>query len=426
MGGTCVNVGCVPKKVMYNTAMISEMLHFAPEYGFELPGEWRFNWATIKRKRDAYIERLNGIYQRNLDGSGVRVFHGRARFTGANELEVQHDGATAPSIVRGTHVLIATGGHPDVPRTPGAELGITSDGFFELEELPARSLVVGAGYIAVELAGILHTLGSKVSLAIRHSEFLRTFDHSVRGMLMNEMQRSGVEILKNTNIKSCERHSDDGRRIVVHLESGEQIGPFDCVVWAIGRSPNTATLELERGLVERDSHGYITVDKYQKTSHDKTYAVGDVCGRWQLTPVAIAAGRRLSDRLFGGERFADSHLEYSDIPTVVFSHPPIGTVGLTEEEAIGKYGADAIKVYSSTFINMFYSPLPQDQKASTLMKLVCHGPEERVIGLHTIGMGSDEILQGFAVAVKMRATKADFDNTVAIHPTAAEELVTMR
>jgi glutathione reductase (NADPH) len=416
MGGTCVNVGCVPKKVMYNAAFIAESLHHARNYGFSDIGDWKFDWNTLKAKRDAYIERLNGIYERNLDGSGVTVFRGRARFTARNELTVEGTN----DVVRGSHVLIATGGQPQRPQHAGSELGITSDGFFELEHLPQRTCVVGAGYIAVELAGILHALGSSVTLVIRHSEFLRTFDHTLRQTLMDEMRRVGVNIVTNTSIASCQRV--DSGALELTANGGGNVGQFDEVIWAIGRSPNT-DLSLDVANVELDSHGFIKVDKFQATSNPNTYSVGDVCGKWLLTPVAIAAGRRLADRLFDNK--PDSYLDYSNIATVIFSHPPIGTVGMTEEEARAEYN-DAVKVYSSSFINMFYSPLPQDQKAKTVMKLVCVGPEERIVGLHSIGMGSDEILQGFAVAVRMGATKADFDKTVAIHPTAAEELVTMR
>jgi len=412
LGGTCVNVGCVPKKVMYNTAAISEALHDARDYGFVIPSGIEFNWKHIKEARDAYVKRLNGIYAKNLDSSGVTTFHGHARFVGPNQVEV--DGKR----IEAKHVLIATGGRPKVPKIPGAEFGITSDGFFELEQQPKRVAVVGAGYIAVELAGIFNALGSKTSLFIRHAQFLRTFDPMIREFLADEMKKSGIDIIENVEIAKVEKK--DGALTLTTKTDTTHDG-FECVLWAVGREPNT-DLNLDAANVKLSEEGYIEVDEYQNTTAPNTYSLGDVCGKYQLTPVAIAAGRRLAERLFNNQH--NLKLDYENIPSVIFSHPTVGAVGLTEEEAIKKYGKDKLKIYTSKFTNMYHAVT--ERKVGTNMKMITILPDEKVVGLHLVGIGSDEMLQGFAVAIKMGATKAHFDDTVAIHPTAAEEIVTMR
>jgi len=412
LGGTCVNVGCVPKKVMYNTAAISEALHDARDYGFVIPSGIEFNWKHIKEARDAYVKRLNGIYAKNLDSSSVTTFHGHARFVGPNQVEV--DGKR----IEAKHVLIATGGRPKVPKIPGAEFGITSDGFFELEQQPKRVAVVGAGYIAVELAGIFNALGSKTSLFIRHSQFLRTFDPMIREFLADEMKKSGIDIIDSVEIAKVEKK--DGALTLTTKTDTTHDG-FECVLWAVGREPNT-DLNLDAANVKLSEEGYIEVDEYQNTTAPNTYSLGDVCGKYQLTPVAIAAGRRLAERVFNNKH--NLKLEYENIPSVIFSHPTVGAVGLTEEEAIKKYGKDKLKIYTSKFTNMYHAVT--ERKVGTNMKMITILPDEKVVGLHLVGIGSDEMLQGFAVAIKMGATKAHFDDTVAIHPTAAEEIVTMR
>ncbi|KAM6221458.1 glutathione reductase, mitochondrial isoform 2-T2 [Rhynchocyon petersi] len=396
LGGTCVNVGCVPKKVMWNTAVHSEFIHDQVDYGFQ-SCESKFNWSVIKEKRDAYVSRLNTIYQNNLTKSNIDIIHGYAAFTSDPKPTVEVSGKkyTAP------HILIATGGVPSVPQEsqiPGASLGITSDGFFQLEELPRRSVIVGAGYIAVEIAGILSALGSKTSLLIRHDKVKEVKKTS-----------SGLELSMIT--------SAPGRKPTVTT-----IPDVDCLLWAIGRDPNSRGLNLSTLGIQTDDRGHIIVDDFQNTSVKGIYAVGDVCGKALLTPVAIAAGRKLAHRLF--ECKQDSKLDYDNIPTVVFSHPPIGTVGLTEDEAINKYGKENVKTYSTTFTPMYHAVTKR--KTKCVMKMVCANKEEKVVGIHMQGIGCDEMLQGFAVAVKMGATKADFDNTVAIHPTSSEELVTLR
>ncbi|XP_006035966.1 glutathione reductase, mitochondrial, partial [Alligator sinensis] len=426
LGGTCVNVGCVPKKVMWNTAVHFEFIHDHADYGYEMP-DVKFNWRIIKEKRDAYVSRLNEIYQNNLNKGHIETIRGYGTFTSDPEPTVEVGGKkyTAP------HILIATGGRPAVPREseiPGASLGITSDGFFDLEELPRRSVIVGAGYIAVEIAGILSTLGSESSLLIRHDKVLRTFDSMISSNCTQELENVGINIWKNSLVKSVTK-SPSGLLEVKVMSSvpGQKptfgmIKDVDCLLWAIGRDPNTEKLCLDEMGVQIDARGHIIVDEFQNTSRKGIYALGDVCGKALLTPVAIAAGRKLAHRLFEGKK--DSKLDYSNIPTVVFSHPPIGTVGLTEEEAISMYGTGNVKIYTTSFIPMYHAVTKR--KTKCVMKLVCADREEKVVGLHMQGLGCDEMLQGFAVAIKMGATKADFDNTIAIHPTSAEELVTLR
>ncbi|XP_028568769.2 glutathione reductase, mitochondrial isoform X2 [Podarcis muralis] len=426
LGGTCVNVGCVPKKVMWNTAVHSEFIHDHADYGFEV-SDVKFNWRVIKEKRDAYVKRLNDIYQSNLNKSNVETIRGDASFTpdGKGTIEVDGKKYTAP------HILIATGGQPSVPsesEVPGASLGITSDGFFDLEELPKRSVVVGAGYIAVEIAGILSALGSKTSLLIRYGEVLRNFDSMISSNCTQELEHGGVEVWKHSQVKSVRKSPSGLLSVTVTSSPPSQKPTFktiedvDCLLWAIGRKPNTEGLNLDQQNIKVDSMGHIIVDEFQNTSRKGIYAVGDVCGKALLTPVAIAAGRKLAHRIF--ERKEDSKLDYTNIPTVVFSHPPIGTVGLTEAEARTTYGSDNVKTYTTSFIPMYHAVTKRKMKC--VMKLVCATKQEKVVGLHMQGLGCDEMLQGFAVAVKMGATKADFDQTVAIHPTSSEELVTLR
>lgn len=415
LGGTCVNVGCVPKKVMWNAASIAEALEDAGDYGFEIGTAAEVgghDWPALKKKRDAYVARLNGIYARNLAAKGVAHIQGRAKFIDAHTVEVEGARLTA------AHVVIATGGYPDVPRVPGAELGITSDGFFELETRPQRVAVVGSGYVACELASAFQALGSEAELFIRKDHLLTHFDVMLGKSLMREMLAGGLAIHTGVVPGALREHS--ARKTLVAAD-GREFPGYDCVLWAIGRSADVAGLELRAAGVALDARGFVATDAFQNTNVEGVYAVGDVTGRPALTPVAIAAGRRLSDRLFGGKR--DRHLSYEMIPTVVFTHPPIGTVGLSESEARARYG-EAVKVYVADFTAMYHAVTAR--KPRTDMKLVCVGQEERIVGCHIIGGGADEMLQGFAVAIRMGATKRDFDDTVAIHPTSAEELVTMR
>lgn len=409
LGGTCVNVGCVPKKVMWNAAGLVESLEDAHGYGVDVAG-WHLDWPALVSRREAYIQRLNGIYGRNLDKDGVTLFRSDARLIGPGTVEADGTRYTA------RHILLAAGGQPNRPDIPGAELGIDSDGFFALEQQPERVAIAGSGYIAVELASMLHRLGTEVTLVLRKRHVLRHFDRMLGETLLEHMESEGIRILFETQAVQLDRHD---RGVRAHFDQAEA-DTFDQFIWAVGRSPNTAHLGLEAVGVSLDSGGHVAVDNYQNASAENVYAVGDVTGQMELTPVAIAAGRRLSDRLFGGAR--DRHLVYENIPSVVFTHPPIGTVGLSEKQAREAFG-DAVRVYDSHYVDLYYGVL--DQKSASAMKLVTVGEEERIVGAHIIGRGADEMLQGFAVAVRMGARKGDFDDTVAIHPTGAEEMVTM-
>jgi len=412
IGGTCVNVGCVPKKAMWYAGQIADAINYAPDYGFNAPLQ-SFDWSTLVKNREAYIERIHAAYQRGFDSNEVTVIKGFAKFVNKNTIEVDGVQYTAD------HINIATGGRPSIPNIPGAELGIDSDGFFAMTEQPRSVAVIGAGYIAVELAGVLHALGSESHLLVRKEKPLRGFDDMLSDTLVEQMAKHGPK-LHTLSVPTQIEETNEG--LVVHLENGNTVGPVEKVIWAIGREPATDNLNLEATGIELDERGYIPTDKYQNTNVDGIYAVGDNTGRVQLTPVAVAAGRRLCERLFNNKPY--EHLDYENVATVVFSHPVIGTVGLSEAEAIAEYGEDQVKVYKSQFTAL-YQAITEDHRDPTRMKLVCVGKEEKIVGIHSIGFGSDELLQGFAVAMKMGATKADFDNTVAIHPTSAEEFVTM-
>lgn len=409
LGGTCVNVGCVPKKVMWNASSLLESVHDSDDYGFETTLK-NIDWLKLKTKRDSYIKRLNGIYGNNLDNSKVDTIIGKAQFYDKNIIKV--DGEFYES----KKILIATGGHPTRPNIPGQEYGIDSDGFFELEKLPKKVAVVGAGYIALELSQIFRSFGSDVTLCIRYQSVLRSFDDSIGEHVMEEMTNSGIKI--ETNFKSSEVKKD-GELLDLYGEDGKTLKGFDCLLWAIGRSPNTHDLGIENIGIETDKKGHIKVNEWQETNAKDIYSLGDVTGKHELTPVAIAAGRKLSDRLFGGKK--DSKLDYTNIPSVIFTHPPSGSVGLSEQQAKQKYGEDSIKVYKTVFTNMYHSMT--ERKTKTSVKMICHGKEEKVVGLHLVGIGADEMLQGFSVAIKMGATKKDFNDTVAIHPTSSEEVV---
>ena len=413
VGGTCVNVGCVPKKVMWYGAQIAETLHrYAGEYGFDVTIN-KFDFATLKANRQAYIDRIHGSYERGFDSNGVERVYEYARFVDPHTVEVAGERYTAP------HILIATGGHALYPNIPGSEYGITSDGFFELDEVPKRTAVIGAGYIAIEVAGVLNALGSDTHLFVRKDRPLRTFDKDIVDVLVDQMAKSGPTLHTHANATEVVKNADDS--LTISFDNGETI-TVDCLIWAIGRAANTSGFGLEKTGVKLTEKGAIYSDEFENTSVPGIYALGDVTGKLDLTPVAVKAGRQLSERLFNNK--ADAKLDYTDVATVVFSHPVIGSVGLTEEKAIAKYGAENIKVYKSSFTPM-YTALGDNRQPST-MKLVTLGEDEKIIGLHGIGYGVDEMIQGFSVAIKMGATKADFDNTVAIHPTGSEEFVTMR
>ena len=409
LGGTCVNEGCVPKKVMWNAAGIAEAFRDAEGYGFQGAAP-ELDWGRLSADRRAYIERLNGIHQRNLEVAEVAWIQGRGRLTGPGKVAV--DGETYST----DHLLIATGGQPRWPDIPGAEQGITSDGFFELDRQPRRVAVVGSGYIAVELAGLLNSLGSEVTLLLRREHLLGGFDPLLRETLMDEMSAAGVNFLTCIHMAAVE---EAGEGKVLVSQDGQRTGPFDEVLWAIGRGANTAGLGLEEAGVETAPDGTVPVDEWQDTNVPGVHALGDVTGRTPLTPVAIAAGRKLADRLFGGK--PEARMDYADIPSVVFSHPPIGTVGLTEEEAEERYGQGGYRCYTTTFKDMYYALL--EHKVATAMKVIAVGPQEKLAGIHVIGRGADEMIQGFAALLKAGGTMEDLRSTVAIHPTASEEMV---
>ncbi|CAK4034527.1 probable glutathione reductase [Lecanosticta acicola] len=425
LGGTCVNVGCVPKKITWSAAAIAETIHEAKAYGFSVQETAPFDWPTFSHKRAKYVERLNGIYEKNLKNDKVEYLHGTATFQDRHTVKVTLDDKSEVDI-KAKKILVAVGGYPSLPPgIEGVELGITSDGFFELEKQPKKVAVVGAGYIAVEMAGMFNALGTETHLFIRQDSFLRTFDPMVQEKIMAEYKRQGMIIHTRSSQSKLEDIGNGQKKLHYKDSDGEGTLDVDTVLWAIGRAPELTHLNLDVTGVKLNEKGHIPVDDYQNTNVDHIYALGDVCDKgYELTPVAIAAGRRLSDRLFGGK--ADAKLEYENIPSVVFAHPEVGSVGLTEPDARKKFGDENIKIYQTSFTSMYYAMMEPEDKAPTAYKVICAGKEEKVVGLHILGIGSAEILQGFGVAIKMGATKADFDRCVAIHPTSAEELVTLK
>lgn len=411
LGGTCVYRGCVPKKVMWFAANLAAAVRDGPDFGVSAEAG-PIDWATLVAGRNGYVQKINDYWDGYAQSLGIVRIAGLGRFVDARTVEVENARYSAD------HIVIATGSRPLVPRMPGHELGIDSNGFFALERQPRKIAVIGGGYIGVELAGVLAAFGSEVTVVALEDRLLWAFDPLIGETLAENMRLEGIRLNLSYEVAALERR-DDGLALVP--KTGEALTGFDTILWAVGRAPNSAGLNLEAAGVEVQRNGLIPTDAYQATNVPGIYAIGDVTGRDPLTPVAIAAGRRLARRLFGGE--TDLKLDYANIPSVVFSHPPAGRVGLTEPEARERYG-DTLTVYETAFKPMRYALNAHGPK--TAMKLVCQGPEERVVGIHLIGDGVDEMLQGFAVAVKMGATKADFDNTVAIHPVSAEELVTLK
>ena len=410
MGGTCVNNGCVPKKVMWYAASLAHAVDDANAFGIPT-SRGRTDWRKLVQGREQYIRNINGYWDGYVDDLDITRIQGHARFIDRRTIEVNGEHYQAE------HIVIATGGHPMVPPVPGAELGITSDGFFSLDEQPKRVAIIGGGYIGVELAGVLQALGSQVSLIALEDRVLERFDPMISQVLMNEMRKQGIHLHMNFPVSSL---AQGEQGITVQSARGERLFGFDCVIWAVGRAPNTRYLNLEAAGVQVEANGIIPTDAFQDTNVPGIHAIGDITGRAALTPVAIAAGRKLAARLFGGQ--ADAKVDYDNIPSVVFAHPPVATVGLTEAEARERH--DRVTVYQTEFTPMRHAL--SDHGMSTAMKLICAGEEEKVVGIHLIGDNVDEMLQGFAVAVKMGATKADFDNTIAIHPVSAEELVTLK
>ncbi len=411
LGGTCVNVGCVPKKVMWFGAQIAAAIADAPDFGFEVTLKG-FDWATLVEKRQNYIKMINDWYAGYLKDLGVEVLQGWGQLVDTHTVEVDGKRYTAETIV------LSPGAEPIVPPVPGAELGITSDGFFQLTEQPKNVAIIGAGYIGVELAGVFRALGTGVTLVDIAPEPTPLFDEMLKEQVKTNLQADGVVLKMPFRVTALEKAEDGSLSVKGEHET---LNGFDQIIWAVGRRPLTARLGLENVGIET-SRGYIPVDEWQHTGVASIYAIGDAAvGFPQLTPVAIRAGRYLARRLYNNEPNLKLDLTY--VPTVVFAHPPLGTVGLTEAKAREQYG-DAVKVYTSIFTPMRYAFTHHQPK--TALKLVCVGEEEKVVGIHLAGDAVDEMLQGFAVAVQMGATKADLDATIAIHPTSSEELVTMR
>ena len=411
LGGTCVNLGCVPKKLMWYGAQVAESLRNAAGFGFDVEVKG-FSWKTLVDARRARVKGIGDWWAGYAVEQGITLVKGLGRLVNASTVEVDGVQYSAP------HIVVSTGGRPFVPPVPGAELGITSDGFFALDEQPQRVAILGGGYIGVEIAGLMRSFGSEVTVADIAPRILMPFDLMLSETLSQHMRHEGIELRMPFRSAGL-RKTDAG--IVIDGAEGEALGPFDCVIWAAGRKPNTDGIGLDAAGVEVQPNGFVPTDEYQNTNVPGVYAIGDITGRMALTPVAVAAGRRLIMRLFAGQ--AEAKLSYDNIPSVVFSHPPMGSVGLTETQAREQFGT-AVTVYQTDFTPMKYAMVAH--KAPTAMKLVCAGVEEKVVGIHLIGDGADEMLQGFAVAVKAGLTKADFDNTVAIHPTSSEELVTLK
>lgn len=405
LGGTCVNIGCVPKKVMWYGAHLQELYHKAADYGFNTP-PLNFDWSTLKQNTDAYIARLRGLYQSRFEQLGIHHIKGHGQFIAPNQVQVNQ------TIYQAKHIVVATGGKPQMPNIPGIEFALNSDDFFALNHQPKKVAVIGSGYIAVEIAGVFNALGSDTSLFFRKDYPLSAFDIDIQKQFTQQAKQDGIHLYnKHIPLQLIDAHS-------IEFDQGSYSG-FDAIFFATGRQANLQALALEKAQIET-AQAKIIIDPYQNTSMANHYAIGDITEAAELTPVAIRAGRQLAERLFNNQ--ANAKLDASLVPTVVFSHPPIATIGLTEAQAKKQY--DDIKIYRSQF-NPMLDAL-SDIKTPTVMKLITQGKNERIIGLHMIGLNCDEILQGFAVAIQMGASKADFDKTIAIHPTSAEELVTMR
>lgn len=412
LGGTCVNVGCVPKKAMWLAADLSQKMALAAQLGFSVPPP-QFDWLAFVAHRQRYIANIHTSYQQRLDANRIALLRTRGCLLTRDTIET-----TEGVKLRAPHILIATGGHPQRPDIPGAELGMVSDDFFNLCAAPEHVAIVGGGYIAVELAGVLQSLGSRVCMYVRGRRLLNGFDEELSLQLAEDYRQYGVRLHLDFALRSVRQ---DASKFVLRDGAGADSAPFDALIFATGRRPNSDVCGARKVGIELDASGHVQVDEFQNTSVEGIYAVGDVTDRVALTPVAISAARRLMDRLFGGK--PDAKLDYADIATVIFSHPPIGQVGLTEEAARLQHG-DAVRVYRAGFRPMLHALADSPQRS--LFKLVCVGEDERVVGIHLLGEGADEILQGFAAALKRGITKRDLDDTIAIHPTSAEEVVLMR
>ncbi|WP_150137970.1 glutathione-disulfide reductase [Candidatus Enterovibrio escicola] len=413
LGGTCVNVGCVPKKIMWYGAQVAEAIKlYSSDYGFDLTIN-KFDWAKLVTNREAYIKRIHTSYKNIFNKNNIEVIQGFATFVDAKSVEVNGEIFTAD------HILIAVGGESIIPSILGAKNGIDSNGFFALNEQPKRVAVVGAGYIATEIAGVLNALGTETHLFVRKDSPIRNFDPMIINTLVEVMKKEGPQLHTHSTPKKVLKEKDGS--VTLHFKNRETHNT-DILIWAIGRKPSTLKINLEATGVETTDRDYIKVDEFQNTNVVGIYCIGDsMAGGVELTPVAVKAGRQLSERLFNGK--TNAKMDYSLIPTVVFSHPPIGTIGMTEPEAKVQYGDKNVTVYTTDFTAMYTAITRHRQPCR--MKLVCIGREEIIVGLHGIGFAVDEMVQGFGVAMKMGAKKADFDSVVAIHPTGSEEFVTL-
>lgn len=409
LGGTCVNAGCIPKKLLVYGSRFREAFENAAAYGWELPGRPRLAWRTLRENKDHEIRRLNGVYARLLDHAGVETLWGDAKIVGPHTVSVEGEKYHAE------HLLVATGSWPVLPEVAGIGHAITSNEAFHLREIPERVVIVGGGYIAVEFAGIFEGLGAHVTLTYRGGLFLRGFDGDLRETLCDEMRKKGVDVRFDTDVASIER-SENGLR--VELLGGGHV-EADCVMYATGRAPRTEGLGLEEAGVELDGTGAVVVDEYSRTAAPQIFAVGDCTNRMNLTPVAIAEAMAFVDTVFNEK---PTPPDYRNVPSAIFSQPEAATVGLSEERA--REEGYAVDVYRTGFRPLEHTMTGVDER--TMMKLVVCGDTERVLGCHMVGPHAAEIVQGFAVAMKCGATKEDFDRTVGLHPTAAEEFVTMR
>jgi glutathione reductase (NADPH) len=413
LGGTCVNVGCVPKKLMVYASHFQEEVHDAAGYGWTF-SKGTFDWGTFITRKDAEIKRLNGIYERILTSAGTTIHKGYATLMDRHTIEVK---AMNGDINRYTakNILLATGGKVDRPTIPGAEHCLISDDIFELREMPKKIIIVGGGYIAIEFAGIFQGLGAEVSLVHRGAQFLKGFDDEVRGFLAKELQKKGIRLLFSNAITHVERR---GEQRIASLQNGEML-EADAVLYAIGRSPHIDGLGLEKVGVKCNERGAVLVDEDYRTSVDNIYALGDVIERINLTPVALAEGMAVARQLFGG---VTHRVDYTDVATAVFSQPTLATVGVTETQAKEKFGE--LEVYATEFTSLKHTL--SGNKERTFMKLIVAKQSRVVVGVHMVGADAPEIIQMASIALKCKATKEQFDATIGIHPTAAEEFVTMR
>lgn len=436
MGGTCMNTGCIPKKMMYHAAHVAHTIKDAKEFGFTNPAfsQPKIDWKAMKSYRDKYISRISENVQKSMDETKLEYIYGNAHFVAEipekykryHSVQIAcNDGET--KIVHGKHIVIATGGVPKPLGVPGDEYTINSDGFFLLEKQPKKMAMIGGGYIAVEIAGLMNEIGTDTTIFIRSQRILRSFDDMLAAHLDKTMQKNGIHFVKDAIIEKITK--DKHGKYTIHLSDHTQHTGFDSVIEATGRFslPYTSTLGLEHVKVKYQTEdGIIPVDKYQNTNVPGIYALGDVCGRLELATTAIAAARCLADRLFRSQ--VGKHISYENVPTVVFSHPPIGTVGLTETQAIEKYGKKNIHVYNKYYIDLWYASFNQGnggEKPLSKNKIICAGKNQKIVGIHIIGMHSDEIMQGFAVAMNMGVTKSDMEASITIHPTTSEGLVSL-